>query len=212
MARFNNMHGAFRGRVGNLVGSNWKGTSVLRARPAQVRNPNTEKQQTQRLKFKLMSRFLREVQPFIDVGFANQATGKSTHNAAMSANMVDGFSGSFPDIVVSYPDLRLSAGPIRNVNDLSLSNSESGIISLEWVNNGGRPRSNNNDLSFAVVYNPALEEAIFEMEGPERAAEQLSFTLPDDYMGQELHVWLSFRDAKGSYVSDSRYAGSVTLS
>lgn len=44
--------GGFSNKIGNVVGSTWKGIDVMRALPQNVANPNTEKQQRQRSKFK----------------------------------------------------------------------------------------------------------------------------------------------------------------
>ena len=51
--------GGFQNKVGPVVGSNWKGISVIKSRPVSVANPNTEAQQAQRLAMKQIANYLR---------------------------------------------------------------------------------------------------------------------------------------------------------
>ena len=47
--------GALSGKVGNLVGSSWKGTDYYRIHNEHIANPRTPKQVAQRERFKTMS-------------------------------------------------------------------------------------------------------------------------------------------------------------
>ena len=51
--------GGFQNKVGPVVGTTWKGISVVKARPVSVANPNTEAQQAQRLAMKQIAAYLR---------------------------------------------------------------------------------------------------------------------------------------------------------
>lgn len=51
--------GGFQNKVGPVVGTNWKGISVIKSRPVTVANPNTEAQQAQRLAMKQIAAYLR---------------------------------------------------------------------------------------------------------------------------------------------------------
>ncbi len=61
--------GGFSGKVGTVVGSNWKGISYMRAIAPSIRDARTAKQLAQREKFKLVLGFLRSVQSYVRVGF-----------------------------------------------------------------------------------------------------------------------------------------------
>ncbi|HLO89692.1 MAG TPA: DUF6266 family protein, partial [Lentimicrobium sp.] len=62
--------GPYSGRVGNLIGTFWKGRCVLRIRAANYTDANTIPQQTQRLKFKIVTSFLKSQEKLIRLGFA----------------------------------------------------------------------------------------------------------------------------------------------
>lgn len=51
--------GGFQNKVGPVVGTNWKGISVIKSRPITVVNPNTQLQQEQRLAMKQIAAYLR---------------------------------------------------------------------------------------------------------------------------------------------------------
>ena len=51
--------GGFQNKVGPVVGTNWKGISVIKSRPVSVANPNSPLQQEQRLAMKQIAAYLR---------------------------------------------------------------------------------------------------------------------------------------------------------
>ena len=51
--------GGFRGKVGNVIGGNWKGIDYMRVKPASVANPKTVGQVGQRNKFSAVLHFLQ---------------------------------------------------------------------------------------------------------------------------------------------------------
>ena len=79
--------GGFRGRVGNIVGTGWKGKAVMKSLPLTVANPRTAGQVLQRGKFSMLvhlaSNILASiVKPLWD----RSASGMSGYNAFISAN------------------------------------------------------------------------------------------------------------------------------
>lgn len=79
--------GGISGTVGNVVGGRWRGIDYIRSKPANVKNPNTEAQQAQRMRFKLVIEFLKRIRPLIKVGFQDGARNQTFFNRAMSVNI-----------------------------------------------------------------------------------------------------------------------------
>ena len=80
--------GGFKGKVGSVIGTSWKGKAVMKAMPLSVANPRTAPQVLQRGKFtsivKLASGMLSSiVKPLWD----KRAVGMSGYNAFCSANI-----------------------------------------------------------------------------------------------------------------------------
>lgn len=79
--------GGLRGRIGNVVGTGWKGRAVLKSLPLTVANPRTAGQVLQRSKFSILvtigSNLLATIiKPLWD----RSASGMSGFNAFISAN------------------------------------------------------------------------------------------------------------------------------
>lgn len=62
-----------------------------------------------------------------------------------------------------------------------------------------------------LVYNPDKKEAVYVLEGATRAIGSFNVNVPTSYNGDELHCFIAFISETGE-VSNSKYAGSVTLS
>ena len=61
--------GGLSGKVGNVIGANWKGIDYLRIKPSSVANPRTPGQVDQRSKFSTVLRFLQPMTDFLKVTF-----------------------------------------------------------------------------------------------------------------------------------------------
>jgi len=101
--------GGFSNKVGNIVGSSWKGIAVVKSLPLSVSNPRTAGQVLQRGKFKqltvLASLLLSAiVKPLWD----RFATNMSGYNAFISANR-DAFHSNGK---INYEEVQMSRGRI----------------------------------------------------------------------------------------------------
>ena len=97
MATFlNGILGGFSGKVGTVIGCNWKGIDYMRSRATSHSNPRTEAQLDQRARFSVMGKFIRPLILFLRIGFKNQAIKMSGFNAAMSYNLANAVTGIYP--------------------------------------------------------------------------------------------------------------------
>ena len=99
--------GGFRGRVGNIVGTGWKGIAVMKSLPLTVANPRTAGQVQQRNKFKTLVKLATVilaalVKPLWD-RFASNMSG---FNAFISANQ----SAFFSDGTLDWRNMIISRG------------------------------------------------------------------------------------------------------
>lgn len=68
--------GAFSGKVGPVVGANWKGMD-MRSFPKKTRRAPTENQLLQRLKFTAATRFLTPINSVVGRYFGNESGEKT---------------------------------------------------------------------------------------------------------------------------------------
>lgn len=102
--------GGFSGKVGTVIGGNWKGIDYMRGKAASVSNPKTEAQLDQRARFGAALKFLQPLTSFIRVGFKNYAVKMTAFNSAMSYNLNNALAGGYPDYFIDYASALVSRG------------------------------------------------------------------------------------------------------
>src|SRR5690606_18987475 len=100
--------GGFSGKVGNVVGGSWKGIDYMRIMPANVANPKSPGQLDQRSKFSTVLQFLQPLVDFVKVGFKLYAKNMTQFNSAMSYNLLNAITGTYPNFSIDYRTALLS--------------------------------------------------------------------------------------------------------
>ena len=211
------IHGNFSGKVGNVVGSSWKGKGVMRIRPASVSNPRTEKQQSVRGKFALVGRFTARLSSLIADGFKSYAIGITAHNAAMMYNLKYGLNGVYPDLSLNMNEMKISLGDLPLAMDLSAIKSGDNALQLSWTDNSSEPGAAPNDLLSIGIYDVEREKALKFRGQFQRAQSGGLLEIPAYWLDRTLHVFAFFKsqthDAGSEYyVSESIYLGSFDMS
>ncbi|MBN2639950.1 MAG: hypothetical protein JXR65_12780 [Bacteroidales bacterium] len=213
------IYGAYNGRVGNVVGSVRNGTQVLSIRPASMRNPRTDAQQNTRMRFAMLGKFLSSQRSAVKVGFESLAVDNvSAVNAAMQANFHTAFTGDYPDLALDFSKVRLSSGDLLIPEGMTVTGEAGAAISLAWNDNSALTQGNAQDNLIIGLYNEELKRGQVLFGKFRRSDVSGTVQLPVSWAGQTLHV-LAFCSwgadpsdvAEGYNVSDTVYAGSVTL-
>jgi len=210
--------GGVSGKIGNVVGGNWKGIDYLRSLPASVANPRTPAQQYVRMRFATVIAFLRPLREFLRIGYSSYAVKMTALNAATSYLMRNALTGSFPDVVVDLEKVKVSRGNLRATSQAMVASPAPAQIELQWIDESDLSAASPTDQAFVVIVNPARADVQYRMEAAPRSAEQAVINLPAAYTGDEVHVYLGFSAlselvATGARnnISDSVYAGSVVV-
>src|SRR5690625_7724195 len=104
-----------RGKVGNVIGGVWNGIPYIRSVPDKVHNPNTLKQQTQRLRFKMTIDLISSIAPVIKIGFATGKQGQTPVNRAVSLNINNLISGTLFVFEYSFDKLVIFIGYLSEI-------------------------------------------------------------------------------------------------
>ena len=202
--------GGFSGKVGTVVGASWKGIDYIRSLPASVKNPRTEGQVTQRTKFTVALGFLRPIISYLNVGFKPYANRQSAYNAAMSYNVNNAVTGTFPDFEIDYPNVLVSRGSLLGAEDASAT-AAAGSITFAWTNNSGVNDAKETDLAMPLAFNISKGQAVFKTNGAERSSEADVLTIPASWTGDDVEVYLGFVSKDGLLVASSVYLGQKTI-
>lgn len=205
----NGILGGFSGKIGNVVGGNWKGINYIRVKSVPS-NPKTDKQVNQRTKFTAALSFLQPVTPFLRTGYKLFTAKQTAFNAAMSQVLTNAISGEAPDITIDYAKAQVSAGTLPPAANGAFT-FDNGQITLTWDDNTGSGSAKATDKSMYVVLNPAKNEAVYETAGAVRSAKTQIADLPAEWLGDTVHIYLAFISEDGKDVANSTYLGSVEI-
>lgn len=213
MATFNKgILGGFSGKVGNVVGGSWNGIDYMRSKPNNVKDAKTEAQLTQRQKFSLIAAFLKKVRPVIKAGYKPNNSRMTAANSAMSYNLKNAISGTYPNQQIDFPSIMVARGDLVPAQNQSAESTAANEITFSWTDNSGVGSAQANDQALILIYSPAKDRAIYiDASGPERQEESYTLVLPENFGGDAVETYLAFVSADGKESSDSAYLGSVLI-
>lgn len=210
--QFGGVFANWNGKVGNVVGRDVQGRTVLAIYQPNVRNPRTPAQVAQRNDFSLLSKAMSSVTEFLRYGF-HYLDGYKTGNyysSAVGYNIKRNvFTGSGDQREVLYSNLILSLGKI----DLPYSPNaivEGVTLMLTWSDNSGLGNAEATDKVMVCAWNMNTGLSVINTEVAERAERNATLTLPTNWTGDNVAVFIAMR--RGEFeCSDSRYIDSLPL-
>jgi hypothetical protein len=197
--------GGFSGKVANVVGSSWKGIAVMKSLPLSVANPRTAGQVAQRNRFSNTVAFAvailgTVIKPLWD-RFAQQQSG---FNAFISENieLFDDESPSPPaDLIISKG--RMASTPI----DAVATSGGGQDIQISWNDDTGSGFKLATDIPYVVVANLTTDEVLgYEVSNRDREDESVTVAVPGNRGTDTFAVYLAFRRADGTVVSNTAYS------
>ena len=206
--------GAFRGKVGTVVGYRWRGVPVVRAYRREINYPNTVKQQAERQWFVEMVRFASSARQALLLGLRETAaTWHMTEgNAFVKMNKgcfsrtdlasppaplprergVDSVGG----VGVDYEKIRISEGPAAPVRFTVAGIDENNVLRVEYERNGGAARAKGADRVYVYIYNIDTREGLLSAPA-ERRAGRLALQLPTGWTARNTRLWGFAVDTQG---------------
>lgn len=124
-------NGPFSGKVGSVIGSNWRDVDYIKGLPRHRRNKPSEAQIIQRQRFPIISTFLYQVQDALNKGWHKQKkTRTSVINDAVSYNsryaLQPGSGG------IMFPRIKLSDGALPKPSDAKLVRTGQDSLRIDW--------------------------------------------------------------------------------
>ncbi len=194
--------GGFSGKVGSVVGANWKGINYMRSKAVSVANPRTEGQVRQRTKFSVTLSFLQPITEFLRVGYKMYAIKKTAFNAAMSYFIDNAITGESPDFMIDPTKVLVSRGPLTPALNATAS-IQPGEVSVSWDDNTSLGSAAATDKALIVAYNVTKKEAVYTTSGANRSEGNQVLPIPNDWSGDTISVHLGFISEDGTKVSNS---------
>lgn len=188
---------------------------MLRIRAASYSDANSIAQQTQRMKFKLVSSFLKSHEKLIRLGFAAAEASLTAFNSALKANL-QAITGNFPVLELDPSRVKLSTGNLLGLESPVATSEASGIVKLDWDDNSNSDDAFIGDQLMVSVMETVTGEVMLFGGDATRSEETASMQLPATWSGKSVHVTAFFvkdvtRVTSQNHVSTSQYLGTVVV-
>ena len=204
-----NILGNISGTVGNLVYVRRNGVSYVQRKPGPRTGESTPAQRIQQARFGLLIKFLQPLKGFLVVGFRDKRKLRSGMNLAVSYNIRDAITGTYPNLTIDPARITLSQGRLPNAVAPAVSSTETGLIRFTWTNNSGIGGAQAEDKAMLVACIPALRQAKYNCKGAPRNKQEDILVVPE-FSGMKVETYISFV-AENGITADSFYTGSVTV-
>jgi hypothetical protein len=203
--------GGFSGKVGNVIGGNWKGIDYMRSKSSRRNFKPTQPQLEQQLKFTLAIRFVQTFSGLVEISFGNFAVRKTGFNSAVSYTLKNAIAGTYPVYSIQYANALVSRGDLPNVLAPAVTAAANSQLTWSWTDNSGVGIARATDKALLVVYCPAFNQCIYTTGSASRNSLTDSLDL-GSFKGQEVHTWIGFISEDGENVAGSLYTGKVMVS
>jgi hypothetical protein len=202
----NTLIGSSRGKVGGTVFTKQFGKNVLKSKPLSVANPNTLKQQDQRVSLTKTVALYRSISAVINQTFKSQAVGMSAFNAFTSKTKLSAFTYSGDGNPVFVPgSLLISKGTISPV---AATGKEIDIpaksVSVDFPTTLSDASQASTDKAVIGLYNATSGTLRASVTNAMRSAGTATATFDNvNLAGDNYFVYVAFIAADGAKSSDS---------
>ena len=176
----------FIGKLGNVVGFNWKGKNIQRALTQSGSKSRTQQQALQRERFALITWVGSNLYEAIYEGFRHEADKqRSTQNGLFVKYNIGLVTGNDPEALgLDFENLQLSLGSLRGVDFGEASLSDNTLtVAIDDNNLYGR-RVSVSDRIYLVAYCPELGDARCFLAGTRGSEGDLTVNLPAKWNGK----------------------------
>lgn len=201
--------GRITGKVGNLVYSTRNGINyVKQAREKSLKAP-TEKQQIQWKKFAIVMHFLSPLKKLLNESYRNNPKRSGLQNA-MKKNLLESIAGEYPRLELDYSKVSLVHGQLWMPQVEMVYDVKSNELLLCYECHHSYNAYLSDEL-IALIYCPELPQYWYHINTGLQRFEQIgAFKIPNEVIGQEVHIWLYFKSEMLDQFSNSVYMGKVS--
>lgn len=204
------INGPFLGKVGNIVGYQWKGRWVMRSVAKEFHDAKTELQMEQRSRLGAAMSFAARLRDILLIGFkqvANEAR-MTEYNYFYKTNN-DCLAWDGEHLTVDYEHLRLSEGPVAPVRFGAVEVVGEMTLAIDFEKNPEHRVSGSNDRVYVAAICASRGEAVLSLP-VYRRMKRITVPLPLAWEGLDVCLYGFVQDNAGR-TSESMYIGGGTL-
>lgn len=214
----NGILGAYRNKVGTVVGRIWRGKDVVAAMPKSMHNPNTDPQKKIRSRFAVIGRLAASLLNALNIGLHNiYMKRQSTAIGEFVRLNWDAVTAAGDTITTDYSSIKVAKGNLVGVMFGTADFDTPQQVEVSFESNEEADGTSLDDKVYLLVYCPDVDAAI--LSAPvKRSANSVSLMVPAYWGGQTVHLWgftkgdgmTNMGDNRGK-ISNSTYIGSGNI-
>lgn len=199
--------GGFSGKVGPVVGVNWRGKDIIRSLPKKSKSQPTDLQLMQQIKFKKIIGFLQPIRLILNLYFGNRVGLKSRYNIATSymLNNALEMENGLPIIVLER--VLVSKGDLVGFLQPTIETAGGDSFQMNWEDNSGQGNAQPSDFVNLVCYCEELNSFEVFQNVVTRDSMIIDVTLPTYYNGKKVNFWAFLNSETKAMASTSIYLG-----
>ena len=204
------INGPFVGKVGNVVGYQWKGRWVTRSMPSVFHDAESEGQLKERSRLGASMSLAARLRDILLIGFkqvANEARMTEYNYFYKTNNRCLAWDGE--QLAVDYEHLRLSEGPVAPVRFGAVEVVGEMTLAIDFEKNPEHRVSGSSDKVYVAAICASLGFAVLSLP-VYRRMKRITVSLPRTWEGHEVHLYGFVQDIAGR-TSESVYIGGGTL-
>jgi hypothetical protein len=202
--------GGFSGKVGTVVGGNWRGIDYMRSKGKRSKADPTVSQLEQQAKFALATRFAQTMSPLLATGFSYYTLKQTALNSAVSYILKNAVSGAYPNSSILYANVLISRGDIPTVLAPTATATAGSKLTYNWTDNSGTGTAKPTDKVMLAAYCPELNQCVYTTGSASRSdlTDELNLA---SFSGKQVHTYIGGISENGRSIANSIYTGPVTV-
>ena len=217
MAKFQQgINGPFSGKIGNIIGSSWRGIHYMKSVSEKSTKERSPKQLENQHEFAIAHHWLSPLTDYVREGFRHPSKPNRGFIAAKSYLLKHALVRKGYDSYIIPSKMLVSKGSLPQAANLSMSyDAPASEIDIRWNpvktdNPADQRRASFNDQAMYLAYNIETGDVFGEVYSVLRVTGHCRIVLPHNKKAR-YHVYVAFHAADRKDQSDSCYLGEVEI-
>ena len=187
---------AFSGKVGGVVGSNWKKINYIKGLPKRSHKQASEAQLLQREKFQLIVKFIYDILPVVEKGRDRKKTKYTTAaNVAVSYNALHALNTD--GCGINFPRIMISDGSLPKAADAYALWMTESSIRVYWNPVPRSPSTSADDEATLLLYWPGNSTFLSQVAAAVRSDGSTDISVDPMSSKDICHLYIFFTSPKG---------------
>lgn len=203
--------GGFRKKTGTVVGSYWRKLDVIKALPRSSGKAPTQQQIEQKQKFGLVTSFLGKAGDLINHGFKSD-NALTPMNNAVTYHLGEAIMGTYPNYAIDMEKFKYSIGNLELPDVVEATPTAGAQIAFSWDRAGEiGTHISPLDIVSVVAFNVQKQRFVKKIIAGTRGDDNFTLQLPETFVGDTVHLYISFSSTTRKMNSDTMYLGTATV-